>query len=148
LETDLAIVNRSSVVDFVNPGGFGFVKDRQHVAGFQSHQFSKVPEAEHYQLQTLDLMGLVVHDQPVVYVSPHLPGMDELREAPTRPPDDFEVAGLAALRRGDDLYARTGEEHIRAVGAIRSTKQCLSCHGGQRGDLLGAFSYTFTWGTR
>jgi hypothetical protein len=30
------------------------------------------------------------------------------------------------------------------LGAIRSTRQCLSCHGGNRGDLLGAFSYVFT----
>ena len=28
------------------------------------------------------------------------------------------------------------------LGAIRSAKQCVQCHGGQRGDLLGAFSYT------
>src|SRR5262249_50312828 len=30
-----------SVADFVNPHGFGFVKDRRHVAGFQPHQFSE-----------------------------------------------------------------------------------------------------------
>ncbi len=28
------------------------------------------------------------------------------------------------------------------LGAVRSAKQCVKCHGGSRGDLLGAFSYT------
>jgi mono/diheme cytochrome c family protein len=27
------------------------------------------------------------------------------------------------------------------LGAVRSTRQCVACHGGDRGDLLGAFSY-------
>jgi hypothetical protein len=27
------------------------------------------------------------------------------------------------------------------LGLARSVKQCVACHGGARGDLLGAFSY-------
>jgi len=46
--------------------------------------------------------------------------------------------GLAALRKGEDLYVRED----RMLGSIRSTKQCIACHGGERGVLLGAFSYT------
>jgi hypothetical protein len=135
--------HEKSVVDFVNPAGFGFVQDRQHVAGFQSHQFSQVPQTEHWQLQTLDLVGLLLHKTPVAYVSDNLPNMDELREAPIRVLDEFEAAGLTALQQGQDLFARAGTDGMRALGAVRSTKHCLSCHGGQRGDLLGAFSYTF-----
>jgi hypothetical protein len=33
----LLSMNEESVVDFVNPLGFGFIKDRQHVTGFQEH---------------------------------------------------------------------------------------------------------------
>ena len=29
---------------------------------------------------------------------------------------------------------------VRVLGAIRAAKQCIDCHGGGRGDLLGAFS--------
>ena len=56
---DLLWMHRLGIVDFVHPGGFGFVKDRRRVAGFQEHQFSKVPKsAEPWALQTLDLVGL------------------------------------------------------------------------------------------
>src|SRR5262249_24914209 len=94
--------------------------------------------------QTLDLLGIVVHADPVVYVTDNLPRMDELRGAPTRPLDDFEQAGLKALRAGDDLFIRDRVEGRRVLGAIRSAEQCVDCHGGERGYLLGAFSYTLT----
>jgi hypothetical protein len=68
--------------------------------------------------------------------------MDELREAPTRPLDDFEAAGLVELRRGEDLLLSDVADGRRVLGSIRSTNQCLGCHGGERGQLLGAFSYT------
>jgi hypothetical protein len=143
-ELDLFGLQAQSIADFVNPEGFGFFKDRQHVAGFQEHQFSKLPEAPAFwRLRTLDLIGLVTHDEPVVYVSEHLPRMDELRQAPTRPPDGFEARGLESLRRGEDLYVRQAGQELRVLGAIRSVRQCVSCHGGARGDLLGAFSYAF-----
>src|SRR5262249_33830556 len=129
-------------LDFVNPGGFGYVKDRQHVAGFQSHGFSKVPApAGQWKVASLELVGLVRHDEPVVYVSAKLPRMDELKDAPTRPPDAFETAALTALRGGADLHIGDGSDGARFVGAIRAVKQCTECHGCSRGDLLGAFTY-------
>jgi hypothetical protein len=79
----------------------------------------------------------------VAYVSANLPRMEELRDAPTRPLDPFEVVGLEALRGGKDLFARGTDKQARMLGAIRATRQCLQCHGG---DLLGAFSYTLRRG--
>jgi hypothetical protein len=142
---DMLTRHQASVLDFVNPLGFGYVKDRRHVAGFQEHQLGRAPDlSKRWELQTLDLVGLVRHAEPTAYVSAHLPRMDELRGAPTRPPDEFEAAGLAALRSGDDLFVRDRGEERRMLGAIRATRQCLTCHEGGRGDLLGAFSYTLT----
>ena len=133
------------LVDFVRPDGFGYVKDRRHVAGFQSHGFSKAPVPEPlWALQTVDLVGLLQHDEPAVYVTDHLPRMEELRDAPWRHADDFEVTALQALRRGADLFVRDGREGRRMLGALRNAAQCSACHGGDRGDLLGAFSYTLT----
>jgi hypothetical protein len=130
------------VADFANVRGFGFVKDRKHVAGFQPHQFSELPSSEQWQVRRLDLVGLLLHDEPVAYVSEHLPRMDKVRDAPTRPLDKFESAALEGLRRGEDLLVSDTPDGLRMMGAIRSVKQCVSCHGGERGDLLGAFSYT------
>jgi hypothetical protein len=142
-EASLHKMLQDSIVDFANPRGFGYAKDRRHVAGFQRHQFSAVPQsAERWELQTLYLLGLVVHEEPVVYVSGNLPRMDELLDAEARPPDAFEEAGLATLRRGEDLITQPKGDSLRMLGAIRSVKQCINCHGGERGDLLGAFSYT------
>jgi hypothetical protein len=83
-----------------------------------------------------------MHEEPVAYVSEHLPKMDELREAPTRALDNFEEMGLKQIQRGEDLYARESGSTLRLLGAIRATKQCTTCHACDRGDLLGAFSYT------
>ncbi len=50
--------------------------------------------------------------------------------------------GLIALRHGEDLFASRDGNGLRMLGAIHSFKQCVACHGGERGDLLGAFSYS------
>jgi hypothetical protein len=141
-DKSLTELHRSGALDFVNPVGFGFVKDRRKVAGFQSHQLSRVPgPAKPWVVRNIDLVGLVVNPKPVVYVSEHLPRMDELRKAPVRLLDSFESAGLEKLRRGEELVFGTNADRGRMLGAIRSVKQCVQCHDGERGDLLGAFSY-------
>jgi hypothetical protein len=151
-----------SIKDFAFTPGFGVVKDRRHVAGFLSHRFRQIPAptsgwkvqddltqrytdlpapATRWKVRNLDLVGLLLHDEPVVYVTEHLPSMDELRGAPTRPLDKFETLGLATLQQGEDLFVSRDGEGLRMFGGIFSTKQCIACHGGERGDLLGAFSY-------
>lgn len=132
----------ASLLDFVNPDGFGYVKSRSEVAGFRPHRFSKVPDpVERWEVRRVELVGLLLHPTPAVYVSEHLPRMDELKGAVTREPDAFEAEGLKAIRTGDDLYSRGDEKDVRMIGAIRSVSQCVQCHGGKGGELLGAFSY-------
>lgn len=141
----LLSLHHDSIVDFINPAGFGYIKDRQHVAGFQEHHFSQAPAPERpWKLQTLDLIGLVLHEKPTAYVSDHLPRMRELKSAPRRDLDEFESAGLPTLQRGEDLFIRERGQERRMLGAIRASRQCLSCHEAKRGDLLGTFSYRMT----
>jgi hypothetical protein len=138
----LGTLHEGGILDFVNPRGFGYVKDCRHVAGFQAHGFSKVPgPVEKWEVARLELVGLLMHASPVVYESAKLPRMEELKEAPTRALDAFESRALSALRDGADLHLDDTRASLRFLGAIRSTRQCLECHGGARGDLLGAFSY-------
>lgn len=145
----LRLLHRDGVADFVYPAGFGYVKDRRHVAGFQSHRFSEVPGPEEaWRVQRLELVSLLLHDPPAVYVSESLPRMDKLRGAATRPLDRFEAAALNRLHGGEYLLMADVPGGARMLGAIRSVKQCTGCHGGQRGDLLGAFSYTLSGGIR
>jgi hypothetical protein len=146
-------LHRAGMMDFVNPSFFGHVKDREKVSGFQSHQFrnmvrldlidKKNPDAgkERWQLKRLELVSLLKHEQPAVYVSEHLPRMDQLAKAKVRTLNSFEEKALKALQDGEDLKTEATTNVIRMVGDMRATKQCLECHAGERGQLLGAFSY-------
>lgn len=134
---------QSSFLDFVNPAGFGYVRDRRHVAGFEPHRFRKVPPAPAlHEVNTVELVGFVVHPEPVVYVSKNLPNMNELAAAPKRPLDKFERDGHAALLAGETIFARNSGDQTRVLGAVRAIQQCTACHACERGHLLGAFSYT------
>ena len=132
-------MNAIALVDFANPRGFGYVRDRDHVAGFESHGFTELPANT---IARLELVSLLMHDEPAVYVSDHLPEMTRLRGVPTRPLDEFEATGVANLRQGEDLF-ESASHPARLLGSLRNAQQCVACHGGSRGDLLGAFSYTF-----
>jgi hypothetical protein len=134
----------SSIVEFAHPGGFGYFKDRRHVAGFDPHRFVRlVPSTdEKWEVERLELVSLLLHEEPAVYVSERLPAMDQTHGTPVRPLDRFERYGLDALGRGEDLFVSEAGDRLRMMGAVRSAKQCVACHSGRRGDLLGAFSYT------
>ena len=139
-------MHQDGLLDFANPVSFGFIKDRDHVAGFQPHQFSRMPSdpkvgSSVWRVLSVELVSLLKHESPAVYLSKNLPRMEELRNARTRPLDDFEQTQLAALRKGEDLRVSASADHMRVLGSLRAAKQCLSCHDAERGDLLGAFSY-------
>jgi hypothetical protein len=132
------------VADFTDSRNRGYVRDRQHVAGFRPHRLSEVPGvgSPRMAVETVELVSLLRFSEPAVYISADLPRMDELRDAPTRLLDGFESAALWQLRDGEDLVAVQDGALVRMLGSIRNAKHCLDCHGGARGDLLGAFSYT------
>lgn len=134
-------LHANGLYDFVNVENWGFVRSRQQVAGFLPHAFSRVPAGREWKVVRVELVGLLKHPEPVVYPSDRLPAMADLKDAPTRAPDAFETAGVAAIRKGDDGFAGRRGDEVRYVGAVRSAEACVKCHGGERGDLLGAFSY-------
>jgi hypothetical protein len=137
--------HQQAVLDFAYPAGFGSILSNRKVIDFLPHQVrSPISLDAELTLTNVDLVGLVMHDKPTAYISKSLPSMRELRDAPTRALDHFEQAGLEQLRQGETLFVRESGEHVRMLGAIRATKQCVECHGGQRGDMIGAFSYTLT----
>lgn len=137
----LSLLHNTNLLHFVHPAGFGAVKDRRNVAGFQAHQFNAVHEEKPWKVLRLELVGLLFEERPRVYVTATMPRMQEIRDVPTRPLDAFETAGLARLQAGDRLHVGDAREGVRMLGAIRNAQQCVRCHGGARGALLGAFSY-------
>jgi len=145
IEASLKSVHRLGVEEFANAQDFGFVTaDGRQAAGFVPHRFTKPVKLDpRRRLKRFDLVGLVIHPEPVVYVSDKLPRMDELKTVPKRPLDGFEDAAVEALREGQAVVIRDDHAGTRMVGAIRAAKQCLTCHEAKRGELLGAFTYRF-----
>jgi hypothetical protein len=151
----MTALHLDSMVDFLDPSGYGLVKDRGHVAGFEPHQFRQkpifgdpkftavrpAPKKELWLLRRLELVSMLKHEKPVAYVSESLPRMQELGSAATRLLTVAEQKALESLRHGEDLVAVESTNRIQMVGSLRAAKQCLSCHQVQRGDLLGAFTY-------
>jgi hypothetical protein len=98
-----------------------------------------------WEVKNIDLIGLLKQPTPVAYVSERTTrqtGKDEPPPPVTRHIDEFELAALTALQKGEDLFGRSRDGVVRLVGAVRVEESCLSCHRNkQEGDLLGAFSY-------
>jgi hypothetical protein len=145
-DKNLDTLLEQSRADFLNPLGFGYVKSRGDAIGFLSHRFTKspiytIPATGIWRIDSLDLISMLKHKEPVAYVSKNLPRMDELRDAPTRPLDDFERERLPKLQAGEEISAAQGARRLRVLGALRATESCLTCHTAVKNDLLGAFSY-------
>lgn len=145
-DKDLLNYHRAGAIDFINAGGFGYMTDRRRVSGFLPHSFGYLNSIEEFwgrfQVDHILLVGLLKHDAPVVYLSDSFPSMKTTQRSEVRVLDIFEDAGLRSLSRGDDLYIIQKEDTLRMLGSLRATKQCLTCHDAEPGDLLGAFSYT------
>jgi hypothetical protein len=145
--TDLNLRSQFGWWGFVPPITLGSIKSVDRVAGFNSHGFRQMPLAfendpdNRWRIARLELVGLLKHAEPAVYVSEHLPQMEELASAKTRPLTSFESASLAKLRDGEELVVSARANQIEMLGAVRAAKQCLACHQVPRGMLLGAFSY-------
>lgn len=95
-----------------------------------------------FQVEAFELVSLLVHDEPAVYVEEVPPKMIKMRSTPTRPLDDFEKLGLQHLRQDQATFITRSGESIRMLGAVRAKVDCTKCHQCSPGDLLGAFSYT------
>jgi hypothetical protein len=133
------------------------------VAGFRPHGFRSTQIAlfepalferwkeeggfligSHWKVENILLVGILSNDRPMVYMTDHLPSMDQIKRGLTRGLDAFEEPALNALKDGEDLSIIRKDDTLRMLGALRATSQCLKCHEAQKGDLLGAFSYTLT----
>lgn len=140
----------------------GYAKSVDAVAGFTSHRFldhltppidfaqpRPKPGAEHahqnkyWMLTRLELTSLLKHDTPRVYLSEHLPRMEDLSSTRTRELTEFEAAALAKLQAGEEIVVAATVNRIEMLGALRAGKDCRQCHEVPQGTLLGAFSYDF-----
>jgi hypothetical protein len=142
---------------FVPPRSFGHVESIDRTAGFVPHGMAYYPHSysprdaaqpskpgvypETWKIARLELVSLLKHDVPRVYLSEHLPNMKELKAAKTRELNAFETSALEKLAAGEELESRATPNQVLMLGAVRAAKACLQCHDVPHGTLLGAFSY-------
>jgi len=145
---ELSSMHLDGLEDFFDSQAMGYVKDRDHVSGFEPHGFRKTHLMEFddeadvkWQVTRLELVSLLKYESPAVYVSSHLPRMDELADASTRTLTSFEERALGKLRSDDNIVVEYGANRIWMVGSLRAGGMCIECHTVERGELLGAFSY-------
>lgn len=156
VEPENESLHRTRLAEFFNRERTGWVIEPRRAAGFLAHRFKErrvadVVNEKHtyidsvpWRLERIELVGLLLHREPVVYESPDLPDLAELATYTTRPLDQFETTWLPSLRAGEEVVvARVGGDP-RMLGAIRAADSCLKCHDVERGTLLGAFSYAFS----
>ncbi len=89
----------------------------------------------------VQLVGLVKHPDPVVYLADKVPNMKDAKDVPTRELDAFEKAALTAIKEGKEtLKVEKRGKEMRVLGPIYAGQRCVTCHE-QKGQMLGAFSY-------
>ena len=128
-------MHNRSVLTFWQMSGFGAMR----MVIFRSNErgiFTGSPAVDR-----VELVGLLLHDEPCVYVMDEMATPAKVRIAQRRPLDEFEERGLDAVRNGAELVW-TREAPARMFGALRADSDCLACHpGAKKGELLGAFTY-------
>ncbi|NNJ24007.1 hypothetical protein [Alienimonas chondri] len=161
----IAAWHRERGIDFANEAGFGAFGDRgpgygdllpkdfdpasgegPFLIGFESHAAQTAADEEPlpgWSLTGFELIGLILHDEPVAYQSDYLPIAGPNAPHNIRPLTDFEAKGLARLAMGEWVYAEADAERFRAVGALTAATACADCHAVEEGRLLGALSYEF-----
>ena len=143
----LADFHTSTAHEFARPDSWGLVKDRTQVAGFRPHALEFVPDGharrrfdhehpvkdkagrvtgypviERWAVRKVELIGLLMHDAPVVYQNPdgRLPTMAAVKDTKTRGLTEFESNGLKDLSAGKEVVAvDAATNQVRMVGAIR-----------------------------
>lgn len=145
---ELQTLHFHNVANFAPLNSLGGVDEQLHARGFDAHAFHIAPTKSDWEnspadwrLSRLELVSLLKHRPAAVYVSDHLPAMDELRDAPTRAVTSFESEAITRLVNGEDLVAEQSGDEMTMVGSIRAIADCRDCHRASLGGLLGAFSY-------
>lgn len=135
--------------DFLHPTTLGAVLGKHEFTGFRAHSVtypqSVLFESERYELEKLELIGLLLHDGPIVYETDGLPNMESIVDGDiaTRELNVFESESLNKLRDGEAIVIEREGGLLKMVGALRAIEQCNECHQSKSGEMLGAFSYVF-----
>ena len=112
---------------FVDPERMGYVRSRDEVSGFEAHEVSDLTDydsdpasAKNWQVTRLELVSLLRHSEPRVYVSDTLPPMDELNKIEHRSLSEFESQSLPQLISQTDIVVDQKPERLKCSAHFRA----------------------------
>jgi hypothetical protein len=133
--TNFVDLHETSVIDSFRPETFGYVKTDSEVAGFVPHGSAQLAKEigavdekndSHWQLTRLELVSLLKHDEPRVYIADTIPLMDEFDSLPHRPLDEFEAQALPQLVTEKDTVIEEITGGVKMLGAVRP--ETIACN--------------------
>jgi hypothetical protein len=124
---------------FLESEGNGISRVYQPPMSIRESMRLRITSRETYRLDSFDLIGVGKHPDPVAFLGRHHQTVSMLRQ--TRPLTSFESRAVGELIAGEDVSVETNPAGHFVVGALRAKEDCLKCHGGKAGDVLGALSY-------
>jgi hypothetical protein len=127
---------------FLESPGNGISRVYQDPMALLESMRLRITSRDTYRLESLDLIGVGKHPEPVVFLGRRHQTVSMNRQ--TRPLSSFEKRAIAELRAGEDVAVQADDVSRVVVGALRARQDCLKCHGGETGDVLGALSYRLT----
>jgi len=127
---------------FLESEGNGISRVYQPPMSIRESMRLRITSRETYSLDSFDLIGVGKHPDPVAFLGRHHESVAMLRQ--TRPLTSFESRAVAELIAGEDVAVEANQAGRFVVGALRAKEDCLKCHGGKTGDVLGALSYRLT----
>src|SRR6185503_9853938 len=143
--TSVTNMHEAYLTEFTQSKGFGVGR-----AGYiHLPDNLQVPIAgQRFIVRGAELIGWVNNPSPRVYLTAEGTPLNSIftnrmlrAKIPTRHLTALETNALAELMAGKDLIVQAAPQAPTVVGAMRAHEQCLKCHEGSVGDLLGAFTY-------
>lgn len=133
------------VEKFIQSSGFGVSRMTQDLRNYSE----LVLNGQHHVVEKVELIGLVKHPAPTAYLTFSTPPQKRLLTneqvtafIKTRALTTFETNALVELRNGRNEIVGAANGAPAILGGVRARKDCLKCHDGKAGNLLGALSYT------
>jgi len=124
---------------FLESPGNGISRVYQDPMSLRDSMRLRITSRDTYKIESFDLIGVGKHLDPVAFLGRRHQTVVLNRE--TRPLTAFEQRAVAELKAGEDVAVENNETGHFVVGALRAQEDCLKCHGGKTGDVLGALSY-------
>jgi hypothetical protein len=127
---------------FLESPGNGISRVYQAPMSIRDSMRLRITSRDTYRLESFDLIGVGKHPDPVAFLGRRHQTVSLNRQ--TRALTAFEERAVAELKAGEDVAVEANETGRFVVGALRAQEDCLKCHGGKTGDVLGALSYRLT----